>query len=127
MHEMYSFLIKDLDKGYKAKTLIENYSKILISISPIIPHFSHECLSLIDKNKDNFWPSYDDNLAEEKEVQIVVQINGKKRGLIQVKRDIDEQYLYKLIMKDEKILKFLLSKEIKKRIFVKNRLINLII
>ena len=126
MHEMYSFLIKDLDNNYKTSTLIENYCKILISISPIIPHFSNECLSLINKNKDNFWPSYNDNLAEEKEVQIVIQINGKKRGLIKVKRDIEEKNLHELIMKDEKIIKYLDKKTVQKKIYVKNRLINLI-
>ena len=126
MHEMYSFLIKDLDNSYKTETLIENYKKILISIMPVIPHFSNECLSLIGKEQDT-WPTYDENLIQENELQIVVQINGKKRGLIKVNRNVEENILYELILKDEKIKKYLNGEKIKKKIYIKNRLINIII
>ena len=126
MHEMYSFLIKDLDKTYKSETLLENYSKILTTIIPVIPHFANECLEGLNKNKNNIWPQYNDNLIEEKEVQIVVQINGKKRGLIKVDKNINEEDLYSLIIEDEKISKHL-NKKIKKRIYVKTKLMNLII
>ena len=127
MHEMYSFLIKDLNKKYKADTLKENYKKILISITPIIPHFANECLEIINQNKNVNWPSYDHSLIEDKEIQIVVQINGKKRGIVKVDRNIEESKLYEQIMKDEKINKYLQEKVIKKKIYVKNRLVNLII
>ena len=127
MHEMYSFLIKDLNKKYKVNTLKENYKKILISINPIIPHFANECLEMINENKNVNWPSYDHSLIEDKEIQIVVQINGKKRGILKVDRNIEESKLYEEIMKDEKINKYLQEKIIKKKIYVKNRLVNLII
>ena len=127
MHEMYSSLLKDLDKTYKSKTLIENYEKILISITPIIPHFANECLNKISKNKINTWPLYDDNLTKDKNIKIVIQINGKKRDLIEVRRDIDEKQLYEIVDKSEKITKYLNEKSIKKKIYVKNRLLNLII
>ena len=127
MHEMYSFLIKDLNKKYKVNTLKENYKKILISISPIIPHFANECLEMINENKNVNWPSYDHSLIEDKEIQMVVQINGKKRGILKVDRNIEESKLYEEIMKDEKINKYLKEKVIKKKIYVKNRLVNLII
>ena len=127
MHEMYSSLLKDLDKTYKSKTLIENYEKILISITPIIPHFANECLNTISKNKINTWPLYDDNLTKDKNIKIVIQINGKKRDLIEVRRDIDEKQLYEIVDKSEKITKYLNEKSIKKKIYVKNRLLNLII
>ena len=70
--------------------------------------------------------SYDHSLIEDKEIQIVVQINGK-RGIVKVDRNIEEGKLYEQIMKEEKINKYLQEKEIKKKIYVKNRLINLII
>ncbi|MDA9643943.1 leucine--tRNA ligase, partial [Candidatus Pelagibacter sp.] len=44
LHEMHSFVSKEINKKYKKKTLIENYSKILISMLPVIPHFASECL-----------------------------------------------------------------------------------
>ena len=54
-------------------------------MSPAIPHFSNECLKLMNL-KENKWPSYDKSLIEENEIDIVVQINGKKRGLIKTKK-----------------------------------------
>ena len=60
-------------------------------------------------------------------MQIVIQINGKKRGLIKVDKNIAQEELYKLIIDDEKILKFLNDKKIQKKIYVKNKLVNLII
>ena len=39
MHEMYSYVNKQIEKNYKKITLEENYKKILISIMPVIPHF----------------------------------------------------------------------------------------
>ena len=94
---------------------------------PIIPHFAEECLSLLKENRDLKWPKYDDNLIREKEVMIVVQINGKKRGLINVDRDTEEEQMINKINKDEKISKYLINKEIRKKIYIKNKLINIII
>ena len=127
MYEIYTLLNKDLEISYTTKTLIEQYKKILISISPILPHFSNECLSLINENKDNKWPEYNIQLLQEKETQIVIQINGKKRGLISIKKDTEENVIYDLVLKEESITKYLLEKEIQKKIYVKNRLVNLIV
>jgi leucyl-tRNA synthetase len=109
------------------KTLEENYSKILITMLPIIPHFAMEC---IEKNKfkiNQLWPTYDESLLEEKEVDCVVQINGKKRTLIKITKDSDEKTVLDNIKSEESLIKYLSNKEIKKTIFVKNRLINIII
>jgi leucyl-tRNA synthetase len=127
MHEMYSFLMKNLDKSYKSQSLLANYSKILITIIPVIPHFANECLSAIGNVKNNEWPKYDDNLMEEKDMQIVIQINGKKRGLIKVDKNIDQEDLYNLIIDDDKISKYIKDNKIQKKIYVKNKLVNLII
>ena len=128
LHEAYTFLNKEINNGYKPETLIENYKKILIVITPIIPHFANECLQMINKNLEEIsWPKYDKTLIEENEVNLVIQINGKKRGLLKIKKDKKEDEIHKLIMKDEKIKKYLVSKEIKKKIYIKNKLINIII
>ena len=126
-HEIYSFLFNQIDKKYTQKTLTDNYKKILITMTPVIPHFANECLSKLNIREEIFWPKYDRNLLEEKEIQIVVQINGKKRGLLVTNKNIDEDELIKLINNDEKISKHLKNISIKKSIFIKNKLINLII
>ena len=126
LYEMYSFMSKQISKSYKEQTLAENYKKILISMKPIIPHFSSECLDMLNVKETN-WPSYDERLLEEEFINIVVQINGKKRGLIRTKKDISEINVLKNIEKEQNIMKFLSEKEIKKKIFIKNKLINIII
>ena len=127
MHEMYTFLIKEIQKGYTKDTLIKNYVQLLTTINPIIPHFSNECLETIGNKKDIFWPSYDEKYLEETEVNIVVQINGKKRGLIKTKKNISEHDLLKKIQDDGKITKYLGNHKIKKQIFIENKIINLIL
>ena len=127
MHQMYSFIIKEISKKYTKQTLLNNYEKILIAITPVIPHFSNECLESINLNKKIIWPSYDEKLVVDEKIDFVIQINGKKRGILKVKRDIDETSLLNLIKENENLKKYVDAKTIKKKIFIKNRLINLII
>ena len=126
LHEVYSFLIKQINAKYTKNTLIKNYEKILITMMPIIPHFSSECLNLINSNTIK-WPAYDKNKIQEEVINIVVQINGKKRGLIKTTPDISENDLFNIINKDEKLIKYLDKQIIKKKIFIKDKLMNIII
>ena len=126
LHEMYSFMIKEINKGYKSKTIKENYEKILTTMMPIIPHFSSECLNILSITDKVTWPTYDESQLEESTNIIVVQVNGKKRGIIDTKKDINEDDLIKLISNDEKITKHFDKNKIKKKIYIKNKLINII-
>ena len=127
MHEMYSFLTKILEKEFDKKTLVKNYTKILVAINPIIPHFSNECIEMLKIKENMHWPSYEEKYLEEDNVNIVIQINGKKRGLINTKKNITEKDLLNYAMEDEKLIKYLNNAKIKKQIYVKNKLINIII
>ena len=126
LHEMYSFMNKQIDKPYTKNTLFENYKKILIAITPIIPHFSNECLNLINV-KEFKWPKIDESMLREKITNIVIQINGKKRGLIQTELDISEDKLFEKIENDETLSKYFKEKKMKRKIYIKNKLINIII
>ncbi len=126
LHEMHSLLSKELNNKYTKKSLLENYGKILISMLPIIPHFASECLNLLEI-KDKDWPTFDEKLLEENEANFVIQINGKKRGIINASKKIGENELFNLIKKDNKINKYFKNKKINKSIFVPKKLINLII
>ena len=95
-------------------------------MSPVIPHFSNECLQNIDTN-ESVWPSYDKNILFEDKIKIVVQINGKKRSLIETKAGISEENVLELINNDKTLLKYLNKAKIKRKIYVKDKLINLII
>ena len=92
-----------------------------------MPHFANECLEILESENKYKWPQYDETFVVDENINIVIQINGKKRGLLNLKKDINEKELLSLIKKDEKLNKYLESKEIKKQIFVKNKIMNLII
>ncbi len=127
LHEMYAFMFKALENNYSKKTLIENYQNILIIISPVIPHFANECLEILNNKEKIIWPKYNKNLIQEDEINIVVQINGKKREIIKSQRGITEENLLKLVMNNDKLSKYLDNKPIKKKIYIKDKLINIIL
>ena len=127
LHEMYSFLSHEIKKNYTKETIIENYSKILITMMPIIPHFASECISKNNIKIEKAWPLYDEKIIIEENINFVVQINGKKRGLIETYKDINEENLIELVLKDNALKKYLEGKKIKRKIFIKSKLINFIL
>jgi leucyl-tRNA synthetase len=126
LYEMYNFLIKEIEKPIKKETLIKNYGRILTLMSPFIPHISSECLSNIDQ-KTSKWPVVSKEDLIEENVNFVVQINGKKRALLNVKRDVDEKTILKEVHENKETEKFLQNQKIVKIIFIPNRLINIIL
>ena len=126
LHEMYSFMNKQTDKSYTKKTLIQNYQKILISMTPIIPHFANECLDLLNI-KDFNWSEYDESILKEDIVNIVIQVNGRKRGLLKTEPNLSEEKLFEIIKNDETLMKHFDEKNIKKKIYIKDKLMNIII
>ena len=110
--------------GYKLK---ENYIKILSTFSPIIPHFTSECFE--DMNLETFqkWPLIDKKFLEKTTIQFVVQINGKKRGSLEVNKDISQDDIVKRVKSENSLKKIFDNKNIDKIFFVKNRLINFLI
>jgi len=127
LHEIYNYLSKNLEKIDNKQNLLSNYEKILRVISPVMPHLSNECLNELNVKERNQWPEINKKFLKEDSFNVVIQINGKKRDLMNFNKDINEQDLLFKIKNNEKISKFLKDKEIKKSIYIKNKLINLII
>ena len=126
LHETYSALNKiilhKIDKG----KLIENYKKILVVISPVIPHFSSECMEMIDDKQNLLWPKIEEKFLIEDNINFIVQFNGKTRKIIISKKDTSESLLLDKIKEDKKLNEYLINKDIKKKIFIPNKLINII-
>ena len=127
LYEIYNYFTKQIKLNLSNKNLKENYIKILKIMTPIIPHFTYECLNQLNVTKEIMWPKFDASLLIKKEFNIVIQINGKKRDLITTDKELNEKELLVKINENPKILKFLENAKIKKTIFVQNKLINLII
>ena len=129
-YEMYNFLSKEIEKPTTPNSLLENYSKILKLLVPFVPHIANECLDDIStkiKFDRNTWPSFDKKYLEEENTNIVIQVNGKKRAIYNVKKDIDKSSLLEVIKSDEKINSFLKNNKVQKEIFVPNKILNLIV
>ena len=127
LHELHSALSKELKNEYTKSSLLENYSKILITMSPIIPHFANESLEMLG-NKNNYrWPVSKQELLIENSINFVVQINGKKRAVISSNRNTSENDLFELIKNNPATKKYIENKVIKKNIFIPNKLINIIL
>ena len=127
LHETYNQLLLESEKEYTKESIIENYQKILIVMMPIIPHFSNECLEDIGLSEIKEWPDVNKDLLIEKNTNYVIQINGKKRAVIKAKKDLTENELLNKLNNNIDLEKYIKDKNIKKKIFVPNKLINIIV
>jgi len=108
----------------------EAVSTLLILLSPMVPHISAELYGIIKPDQqisDESWPSFDQEAAKEDMLTIVIQVNGKVRSRLQVNVDIDNEQLETMALADEKTLRFIDKKTIKKVIVVKKKLVNIVV
>ena len=127
IYEAYNFFNQKLNNKANKKILLDNYTKFLSIISPIIPHFASECLTDLKLNPFQKWPEIDRNLIKNDTIKYVIQINGKKKATLESMRNISEEELIKEIMNNQNTKKIIENKKINKCFFVKNRLINILI
>jgi len=118
-----------LDSDNDKAVLFEATSAIVIMLAPITPHVCHELyqqLKLGEDVIDAVWPVADQKAMVEDEKLIVVQVNGKVRGKITVAADAEEETIKELGLADENVARFLADKTIRKVIFVKGKLLNIV-
>ena len=127
IYETYNFLIKEIDKNYKSEVLKENYLKILTLMMPVIPHIISEAIKDLKYDQKLKWPVAEEKYLQEKYVNIVVQINGKKKSLVKIEKNLPDKEVINKIREDEKISNILSDKNLLKHIIVKNRLVNFIV
>jgi len=108
---------------------IENLIKLL---SPFVPHFADELWSMLTGKEDDFlinhsFPTWDEKALEKDEKLIVVQVNGKVRAKLTVGANEKEEKIKDIALNDEKIKKFIENKNIMKVIYVKDKLVNIVV
>jgi leucyl-tRNA synthetase len=126
-HEIYTFFSKIAEKNINNSNLKDNYKKILTIMMPVIPHIANECLERIDKEEKITWPIVNKEFIEIDTVNIAIQVNGKKRSIISVEKNLEEKTLIEKIKKDKLIDKYIENKEILRTIYIKDKIINVII
>jgi len=111
----------------------EAIETLVLLLAPFAPHISEEIWCQVLKNKFSIhqqkWPKYDPRLIKEKRVTIVIQVNGKLRGQIEVsdQASVISDQVEKLAKKEKNVAKYLKGKKIKKVVFVSGRLINFVV
>ncbi len=126
MHEIYNIFNEHVFNGKTSnKTLKNEWEKILMLLMPLTPHLSHELCQKI--NKKFYWPEYNIKLLENDTCQIVIQVDGKKRGIIEMPVNSNEKKVIENSKKVDNILKYIDNKKIIKIIYIKNKLLNFII
>jgi leucyl-tRNA synthetase len=103
--------------------------ELIIMVAPFAPHFAEECWERLGHRTSVFsahWPTWDEHLTVEHTVELVVQVNGKTRSKVHVRRDASETEAVTAALADETVRRLIDSKEIRKQILVPNRLVNLV-
>ena len=93
---------------------------------PFTPHLAYECLEILKCKTSDKWPTIDKKDYLQK-ISLAVQVNGKTRDIIVIKKDLLEKDISKIVNKTSKAKKYLENKLINRTIFVKNKIINYIV
>jgi len=102
----------------------------IILINPFIPHLAQELWELIDENNElsyEPWPKHDNQLTQLDYIKIAVQINGKRRSEIDISPNDSESEVISKAKNDDKIAAFIDGKDIIKEIYVRQKIVNIVI
>ncbi len=108
----------------------DNLKLFIIILSPFAPHLSEEIWQILGEKDSVFqssWPKFSEELAQDKLINLIVQVNGKLRATLEVEAEISEEEAFKLVLENEKVKTHIAGKKLLKKIFVKGKLINLVV
>jgi leucyl-tRNA synthetase len=108
----------------------EGLSILLRLLAPVAPHISHclwRDLKFGDDILDAPWPEPDPAALIEDEIELVVQVNGKRRADVRVPREADRAAVEKLVLAHANVQKFIDGQKVKKVIVVPGRLVNVVV
>ncbi len=109
---------------------ISDFKLFLQILSPFAPHVTEEIWQNLGEKKSinlSTWPEFDPKLIIDSEIKIAVQINGKVRAEMIISADQTEEEIKSNVLANDIVLKFISGKEVKKIIYVKHRLVNIVV
>ncbi len=110
--------------------LKEALEKLVLLLYPFAPHVCEELWEKMGHKElliRSPWPSFDPDLAKEETVTIVVQVNGKLRDKFNVERDLQEVRIKERALELDRIQNLIGEKKVKKVIYIKNKLVNIVL
>lgn len=130
--ELLNETVKYTDQSESARALrYEIYNAVVVMLYPIVPHICFKLYELLG-NKDELdvnaqWPQTDPEALKAEDILLVVQVNGKVRTKINLSADLSEDEIKALVLADEVVQKNMEGKQLKKFIYVKGRLANVVV
>ena len=125
IHEIYNlFYDHVINNKTSTKTLKNEWEKVTLLLMPLAPHLAHECCEKI--NKKFYWPEYDPKLLKEESCTIVIQVDGRKRGVVKMPIDSKEIMVIKKSKDIDNVSKHIGNTAIIRNIYIKNKLVNFI-
>ena len=125
IHEIYNLLYDHVVNNQTSnKTLINEWEKITMLLMPLTPHLAHEFCEKL--NKKFYWPKYDPKLLKDENCTIVIQVDGRKRGAVEVPINSQELIIIKKSKEVGNVSKYLKNSTTIKNIYIKNKLVNFI-
>ena len=130
--ELLNETVKYTDQSETARALrYEIYNAVVVMLYPIVPHICFKLYELLG-NKDELdvnaqWPKTDPDALKAEDILLVVQVNGKVRTKINLSADLSEDEIKAKVLADEIVQKNIEGKQVKKFIYVKGRLANVVV
>ena len=109
----------------------ESAQLFLLLLSPFAPFITEELWETVMKERSSIqkstWPSVDEKKIQQEHVTIAIQVNGKVRGTITVAPGSKEEVVWEELQHQKQILSYIEGKEIKKKIFVQDKIFNIVV
>ena len=123
-------VLTELEKDLSAPVIAEVIEKLTLMLEPFAPYLAEELWEEQGRQAPVFhhaWPEFDPELAREEEAEVVIQVNGKLRGRINVAFGTPSDSLEKLALADTKVQPLLDGSQIVKVIVVPDKLVNIVV
>ena len=129
--ELINSLAKFKDDSEQGRAVMEeSLSAIVLLLSPIVPHITHELWKTLGHTSlllEHAWPKVDELALVKENLQIILQVNGKLRSRIEVNASASKDDIEKMALNDENVKRFTDGKQVVKVIVVPGKLVNIVI
>ncbi len=131
MMEMTNHMSRAWDEGgLDSGSWSDAMEKLLLLLAPIAPHVTEELWERMGRPfsiHNQLLPSWDEELARDEEITLVVQVNGRVRDRIQAPASIEEEEARELALESARVRPYLEGTEVRQVVYVPGRLVNLVV
>ncbi|MDE0743076.1 MAG: leucine--tRNA ligase [Woeseiaceae bacterium] len=129
--ELLNAINKFKNENQEGKVVIqEALESIVLLLSPITPHICHALWGELGHKEAliySSWPKMDESVLVKNEVELIIQVNGKLRSRITVDIDTPQETIEAMVVADKNVLRHVEEKLIKKMIYIKGKLVNVVV